>query len=168
MASDESPRLHPALPDSPTAEDVSNHLLAVTGRAIMTGDERLFVDCFLLPQDIETYEGRRRIETVEVLAATFRRVTQHFQLSGVTDLVRHCTQARYAAPDQVEAIHVARLMSGVRLLRAPYYCLSILQLTPAGWKIAHSQYAIPDAPAHMRALLGPDPDPQAPGPGVGP
>jgi hypothetical protein len=59
-------------------------------------------------------------------------------------------------------------MSGVRLLRAPYYCLSILQLTPAGWKIAHSQYAIPDAPAHMRALLGPDPDPQAPGPGVGP
>lgn len=137
-----------------SARDVSEYLLARTGQAYATGDFDLFAACFVLPQWMETFEGRRLIATTEDLRQLFDGVRAHFDRLGVTDLVRHCIAAEFRDPDTVEATHESRLLAGNRLVQQPYPCFSVLKRTDAGWQVAGGQYAIPDALAHSAALTG--------------
>ena len=141
-----------------SARDVSEHLLERTGRAIMAGDFAGFAACFALPQEIDTFVGPRKIETLEELEATFKDVGRHYRSLGVTQLVRHCVDARFRDEDTVESTHETRLLNGDILAQAPFPVFSILKRTDEGWKIASGQYAIADAPAHNAALNGTQPE----------
>ena len=132
--------------------EISNELLATTGEALVGGDFDSFSACFELPQDLETFEGQRRLETRDDLRALFTSIQAFFRSLGVTLLERHCVEAKYRDPETIAATHQSRLMAGSVLLRAPYPAFSILKRRDGVWRVAFSQYAISDAPEHLQAF----------------
>jgi len=140
--------------ESSLASDVSEYLLARTAEAYMSGDFEKFAAFFILPQQMETFEGRILIKTTDDLRDFFDAMRKHFCRLGITDLVRRCVVAEFRDPDTIEATHESRLLAGTRLVQPPYPCFSILKRTEAGWRVADGQYAIQDVPAHSSALTG--------------
>ena len=118
----------------------------------MTGDFRLFADCFILPQDFETFEGRRRITRVEDLRAVFDGVRAHFAATNVTLMERHVVAAEFVSPTEIRSTHISRLVAGEKILKATYPVMSTLNLTSDGWKVASASYALPPDPGHEAAL----------------
>ncbi len=138
-----------------SAKDVSEYLLDRTGTALMTGDFDLFAACFSLPQQMETFEGRRRIETRDELKTVFDGVRSYFRQRNVTQLARHCIEATYRDPDTIVTTHMSRVVSGTSLVQKPYPVMSLLCRGDDGiWKVSDSMYAIEDEPRHARALSG--------------
>jgi len=136
------------------ARQISEDLLERSGASLVQGDFETFADCFLLPQDMETFEGRRSIETRDQMREIFEAVRQFHQRSGVTELVRHCVEAEFRTEDIVEATHESRLVAGERLIQRPYPVFSVLKRVDGVWRVASSQYAIVDAPGLNQALIG--------------
>ena len=136
-----------------TAREVSEYLLDRTGRALLDRDVDAFLECFIVPHEIETFEGRRLIKTREDLRRVTLAVLSHYDSIGLTDLVRHCVEASFQDEKTVLATHETRLVSGSYLLREPFPALSVLRLTEDGWKIASCSYAIKDHKDHNAALM---------------
>lgn len=141
-------------PNFTTAKDVSENLLDRTGKALMSGDFDLFASCFVLPHVIETFQGRRTVETVDDLKKVFDGVTAYFRQKNVTELARHCVEAEFRDDDTIVATHMSRVVSGARLVQKPYPVLSVLRKIGENWIISDSMYAIEDQPAHAKALSG--------------
>ena len=143
--------------DPESAKRIATQLLDITGRALTTGDADLFSSCFLFPQDIETFDGKRRIETPAEMNAVFFEVLSHYEKQGVTDIVRHCVTSDFRDATTISSIHQARLLRGTNLVQKPYNAFSVLRLVDGSWKIAQSQYAVDDSPSLCRALIGAQP-----------
>lgn len=127
--------------DSLPAPVIADTLLQKTGTGLLTGDFELFSDCFQLPKEFETFEGRVVISTREQLRKMFETVRSHYHSVGLTDMVRHIVQAEYLDPETISSTHESRLLQGTMLLQEPYPVYSILKLTEDGWKITQSSYA---------------------------
>ncbi len=140
-------------PDSLPACAVSEMLLEETRLALLAGDFDAFARHFLFPQVIETFEGRHRLNSRAELRAVFEAVCAQNRVIGLTDMVRTCIAAEFKDPDTIEATHVARLLSGTRLLQEPHTVFSILRRVGGTWKIASSQYAMREASPLRRALM---------------
>ncbi|APE44179.1 hypothetical protein BOO69_12805 [Sulfitobacter alexandrii] len=141
-------------PEFEKASDVSEYLLNRTGVALMQGDFESFAPCFILPQHIETFEGRCYVTDRETLHQIFRAVRENYRQRGVTRVVRHCVQAEFKSKNRVEALHEARVYRGDDLLQPPYRTFSWLERREEeGWKVAYSLYAITQAEDHINALL---------------
>ncbi|WP_299045810.1 hypothetical protein [uncultured Tateyamaria sp.] len=129
-----------------TAQDVSEHLLARTGDAMLSGDFDRFAGFFLLPYEVETLDGKRLIETRSDLRVTFDSVHAHLVKQQVTLMARHCVSASFRGPDEVAATHETRLISRDILVQQPYPAFSILRKQPDGnWRITHTSYVIVDS-----------------------
>lgn len=125
----------------------------MTGRALMAGDFAAFSACFAVPLELDTFDGRRLIETREDLRATFEAVCGHYRQTGVTELVRHCQEATAAGPDTILALHQTRLVAGAQLVQQPYPALTQFRRVQGRWYIVAIRYAITDSPRHNAALL---------------
>lgn len=134
--------------------DVSELLLQKSGEALRSGDFDSFNDCFLLPQELTTYSGRKMIETSEDLRAVFDGVREHFLMNNITDLVRYCVAAEYRDANTVVATHMSRPTSGAIMVQAPYPVYSVLVRDAGTWKVAESHCAIENEPRHTKALSG--------------
>lgn len=129
-----------------TAQDVSEHLLARTGDAMLAGDFDTFATCFHLPYEVETLEGRRLIETRDSLRLTFDNVHAHLVKQQVTIMARHCVSASFRGPDEVAATHETRLISRDILVQEPFPAFSILRKQKDNaWRITHTSYVILDS-----------------------
>ena len=137
-----------------TAKEVSEHLLEVTGTAFMSGDFELFLSCFHLPYELETFEGHRTIKDVNDLKEVYLAVRAHYARNGVSQMYRHCVEARFRDSDTVIATHETRLLSGNVITQAPFAVYSELRFTGGKWVIVSSSYAIGDRDDHNKALLG--------------
>lgn len=143
------------LPQNPTAQEVSEHLLDLTGQALMSGDTQMFLDALTFPYDLETASGTRTYEGPEQIQEVFQAVHGHFQQMRVTLLARHCVAAQFRSDDEVVATHETRLISDGLLIEEPFPTLSILVRDAAGaWKIRSSSYYVP-ADSIYRAALDP-------------
>ncbi len=136
-----------------TAREVSEHLLEKTGQAILSDNAENFLTCFCLPNEIQTFDGRRLIKTAEELRQVFLAVTKHYATIGVTDMVRHCVEASFTDPHTVVAMHETRLITGNVITRNPFPALSVLKYNGSKWQIASSSYAIEDQREHNAALM---------------
>ncbi|WP_299614939.1 hypothetical protein [uncultured Tateyamaria sp.] len=136
-----------------TPKDVSEYLLARTGEAMMRGDFTAFARCFSLPYEMETVDGRRRIETRSSLRLTFDAVHAHLVKQQVTLMARHCVSASFRGADEVVATHETRLISRDILVQEPYPAFSILRRSKTeDWKIAFTSYVIMDS-AELNSAL---------------
>ncbi len=142
-----------------TALEVSNYLLEKTGAAMEAADFEAFIPLFKLPQEMETFDGRRMISDPEEIRAIFHAVRAHYDKIGVTEIVRNCVKAEFMAHDTVAATHETHLLRGHQLIQEPYPCFSVLRLIDGYWQVAYSQYAIADSPEQNAALATKVPSP---------
>jgi hypothetical protein len=134
------------------AKSIAEDLLARSGEGLLTGDFALFANCFILPQDFDTFEGRRRIYEVEELRAVFDGVRGHFEATKVTIMERHVVAAEFVSQEEIRSTHVSRLVAGGKILKATYPVMSTIRSTSNGWKVASASYALPPDPGHEAAL----------------
>lgn len=140
--------------NSESALAIAQGVIDRTGLGLMTGDFEVFAPCFCLPQDIETFDGRRHLETLADLRSVFDAVRAFHRKMGVTEMVRHCVTAEYRDPTTISCIHQTRLVRGSLLLQKPYHVFSVLSFENDVWRSALSQYAVDDSPSLCRALVG--------------
>ncbi len=136
-----------------TAQEVSEYLLDKTGWAILRNDAEAILPYFLIPAEIETFEGRRLLKTRDDIRKVFNAVNAHYRTIGVTDMVRYCVEASFSDPKTVIAMHETRLITGSIITRNPFPTLSVLKLDQEQWKIASCSYAIEDQEEHNTALM---------------
>ncbi|MEP3640229.1 MAG: hypothetical protein ABJN14_23500 [Paracoccaceae bacterium] len=138
-----------------SAREIAEYLLERSGSSIMDGDFETFKTCFALPQYMDTFEGRRFIETIEDIRDIFDNVREYYQSKSVVELNRICVEASFRDAHTVVSTHEARMISkDAVLVQSPYPVFSILRLYDDGWKVAYSQVAIADEPKHNQALRG--------------
>ena len=138
--------------DPQAARTVAEDLLARTGQALVSGDFDAFAACFLLPNEIELFDGTNRVETIEDQRAIFDSVRAFHARQGVTQMVRRCVEADFLDADTIATTHVASLLRGNELLQPTYPVYSIVRRVDGVWKIAHGKYAIANSPELDRAL----------------
>lgn len=129
-------------------------MLGQTGEALLTGNFEQFLACFELPQDMDTFAGRRHLETADDLRSVFDHVRGYFHAIGLTSLNRRCVDALFRDQDTVVTMHESRLVTHGQDLREPYFALGTIQRIDGIWKITFSQYAIAGSDEHSLALMG--------------
>ncbi len=143
--------------DDWTARAITQELLDRGGRGLLQGDFEAYLSCFLLPMAVETYESRRLISTTEEMRAVFEALRRHFRAIGLTDLARHCVSASFQNRDTIWETHETRMVChGAILPHDPFPSFAVLSQTEAGWKMTHSQYAIPPGDGTIDAIMHPD------------
>lgn len=137
--------------DATDPQAIHQALLDRTGKAYLEGDFDSFATCFLLPQHVATHDGTRYLETRDDLRAMFLSMRAFFAERGATRLDRWNVATDFDGPDTIRATHESRLMAGEVVIQTAYPAYSILKWHEGAWKVAFSQYAVPDA-AHSSAL----------------
>ena len=141
-------------PEFATAVEVSEHLLAVTERGIMQGQDALFIERFHLPLTVSTFEGAHVLATEADVLNVLNGVRQFIEINSVDQMVRRCISAQFHGPDQMQATHVSRYLSKGTLVGHEVTSHGFGIRINGFWKIADNQYAVKDTPALSRALLG--------------
>ncbi len=136
-----------------TAREVSEALLERSRRALIENDFEAFLQCFALPAELETFEGRRWLKTDEHVRTLFDAIRYHHRKTGVTDAVQHVVEAVFKDPETVVATHETRLLSNNVLTQKPYPVFSLLVDGAQGWKVKSMTFAIEDQPDHNKALM---------------
>ncbi len=126
------------------SRQVAEELLQRTGEALDSGDFELFCSAFAFPNIIETFDGRRVIETKETLRDVFERTREELEHASVTDVIRHCVEVKFLDEDTIYSTHETRLMQENVLIQDPFPVFSVIRRTPEGWKGVYSSYALPD------------------------
>jgi hypothetical protein len=124
------------------AKVISEKLLEITGKALLSGDFPAFAECVHLPHFIASSEDKTVLETTEDLHRIFKLVTLDYAVKRVTDLVRFCEIAEYKSPTRIDAVHITHAMAGNERVVEPFPTFSELKLTDGRWQIASSQYAV--------------------------
>ncbi len=136
-----------------SARQVSEHLLKRTERAFLTDDVGEFKECLVLPYSIETFDGRRVLETPSELQELFYAIRTHHRKTGVTAIVRHVVEAAFKDPETIEATFETRLLNGTVLTQKPYPVFSVLKCIEGEWRARSMTFAIDDSPDHNAALM---------------
>jgi hypothetical protein len=136
-----------------SARDVSEHLLNITGQALLENNVDDFLPCFGLPMDLQTLEEHRIIRTADDLRKIFFAVCKHYATIGLTDMARRCVEAEFKDPETVVSMHETRLITGNIITRSPFAVLSTLKFDGRDWRIVSCSYAIEDHPDHNAALM---------------
>lgn len=136
-----------------SAQDISQFYLDRSAGAMMAGDFETFLSCFTIPHTIVTFEAKQVLSNLEEFREVFDRVRENNQRMGVTQMVRNCIEACFEGEDTVLATHVSRMLNGDQLVMEPYPCFSRLIRVQNGWKVAHSEYALPRLNSDVPTLI---------------
>ena len=131
---------------------ICQRMLDKTGDAILSRRFDDFFDSFTIPTIVETFEGRRSLDSIEMLKDAFEGVCTHYQALGATDLVRHIVAAQFDGEDTIRLTHECRVLSGTQLAQAPFAVYSKIIRQDTTWRIAESIYILEGAPKYIRAL----------------
>lgn len=129
---------------------------------MMTGDFEAMRACLVLPYEVETFEGRLRVETEADLRSMFEHMQLYYRATGVTALARRCLEAEFRDANTISGLFETRLIHfGNRLERPPFATFVEIRRIAGDWKVARGQYLLDDT-RHGRALIY---DPSAGGSG---
>lgn len=121
---------------------ICEQMLAITGKALMTGNFELFAGCFAYPQELQTFLGCRILHDKDDLRSVFDEVRTFYMKHGVTELVRYCVEAELKDPDTVQAVHETRLISGSTIVQAAFPVFSRIVRIDGSWKVLGTTYAL--------------------------
>lgn len=137
----------------PQARAIAENLLHRSGTALLGSDFDSFAACFEFPNDVETFNQRKTVETAQELRVIFDNVLLHFRRTGVTSMERHVLEAHRRDPDTVSCTHISHLLNGPNLLQRPYPVFSLLNRGQDGiWRITYGTYGISQEPETEKAL----------------
>lgn len=134
------------------AYDIAEQLLARTGHALETGDFALFERYFVLPHEIQTFQGSNLLSTQSDLARVFHHVRAYYTKLGVTRLSRACVEAEFLDEHTLQSTHVSHLLNGTTLVRESFPTLTVIRRVGDRWRCARSIYAVNQDRDHERAL----------------
>ncbi|WP_108829287.1 hypothetical protein [Ascidiaceihabitans donghaensis] len=138
----------------PSAKVIAEGLLDRSGSALVSGDFDAFLPCFALPHELATFEGSRKLETPADVEAAFIGVRDHYEKTGVSEMIRTCVAAEFVTPEHIQSTHVTHLLHKDHMIQPPFPVFSDLVVIDGKWRILRSNYAVTDAPAHVAALTG--------------
>ena len=138
----------------PTAREIAEDLLDRSGRGLTGGDFALFERCFILPKQMETFDGRRVVSTREEMRAVYDDVRAYYKSIGMTRVDRYIVDAEFRNPTCIVSAHQSRVYAGEELIQQPFDVLSVIEFVGGEWRIRHSEYAITDSSDHNNALVG--------------
>lgn len=136
------------------AEDIAEHVLFETGKALLSGDFDHFAAYFCFPHVIETANSRTVIRDPKALRTVYDNMRSYYRDMQVIDMVRAVVDARFLDSDTVGATHVTSMVhaDGVSR-RKPYPIYSVFRRhDPLDWKIMSSLYVILDCETHNAML----------------
>ncbi len=136
-----------------SARHIAEALLALTGKAMMADDFVAFHRHQVLPQPIETFEGRKMVTTPAQMQVVFASVRAHQKRLGVTRLERHCAEAKFVGRENLEAVYTSYAYRNRTLIQQPYQSFAFLRLVGGAWKFAYCMYAVPGESRLNDALL---------------
>ncbi|WP_184563279.1 hypothetical protein [Sulfitobacter undariae] len=125
-----------------TAKEISEEILEITGKALLSNDFDSFEPCFRIPHFISSSEDKATINTREEMRAMFGKLVEYYTLNRVTELVRIIEVSEYRTPTRIEATHITHVMSGNQRLGDSFPCYSILEFIDGHWQVINSQYAV--------------------------
>lgn len=125
-----------------TAQEITDNILDVTGRALLSGEFAAFEPFFALPYRCSTLGSQIIFETSADLKRAFGNMHDKFKLMRVTDLVRVTVAAEFTGRDRIQATHVSHPMAGDVRAAAPYPVYAIMQRVGGDWKVAYNDYAL--------------------------
>jgi len=129
---------------SAEAKAIAEEILRITGEGLMTDNFDVFRPAFHLPHDLETFEGKIVISTVDELRAIFDAVVSELKRLGATDLVRYCAEAEFTSDTVIKSAHVSNTMRGALRIKDPTSAYSVFEKIDGDWRIISSTYAVPD------------------------
>ena len=141
--------------DHSAAEELVRQFLDKTGTSILNGDFATYAACFHLPQRVETFDGRKLLETESDLKAMHQSVHEWLVNMGATDLARDLLVAEFRGDDLIVGAYETRIMRGTELLADPYPNYGTLARIDGVWKIVDGTYAtnIPDLLSSLKSKL---------------
>lgn len=141
------------------AESIAEDLLVQTGKAILQGDDALFLACVHLPLLLETTTGQRLITKRKEVCTILADFRQYMRNESYVDMVRTVVDANFIDADTIGSTHVTLLTqeNGAEK-RCPFPVYSIIRRFGNKWLLVSSLYAILDCDAHNDALLSKSPD----------
>ena len=124
------------------AKDISEAILEITGEALISGDFEAFASVFHVPQYMATLAGPIYMETREDMRRAFDEMHGFFKTSGITELNREVTEARYVSETRIESTHVSNPAGDRGFVKGPYPVFSIIEKIDGTWKVAGSEYVL--------------------------
>lgn len=130
------------------AFEIAQDLLDRSGKAYFDNDFDVFCSCFVIPQEFETFAGKRVIQTADELRDLFNGMLKYFDDNNIKDLHRRVIAARFLSPETIQSTHEAQFITDNALIGAPYAAMSILRKERDVWKVAEASYALLRDPGH--------------------
>lgn len=115
-------------------------ILDGSGDAVNLRDFDRFVPFFLIPSVLETFEGRRVIETPNAMRATFDKLQQILGDIGAVRMERVCTIAQFDGDNTIRGVHNTQLVDGVGTVLETYSGMCTLRLIDGHWRTSVSQF----------------------------
>jgi len=139
---------------SDSARAITTELLNRSGRAFVNGDFDAFLSCISLPYRLETFDGKRLVETEDQLRDVFEAVRMHHRKTSVTEMNRHVVEALFRDQDTILATFETRLLHKNILTQAPYPVFAVIVRENGAWKTNNMTVAVEDSAAHNALLMG--------------
>ncbi|KQB97498.1 hypothetical protein AL073_00660 [Loktanella sp. 1ANDIMAR09] len=124
------------------AEDIAQAILEITGEALLKGDFDAFAAVFHVPQHMATIIGPIYMETHEDMRRAFDAMHRCFQETGVTELRREVTDARYISNTRIESTHVGETRTADGKIEGPYPVFSTIEKIDGTWKVTGGEYVM--------------------------
>lgn len=131
-------------------------------QALLQDDFPTFRSFFSLPYEIETFKGRRFLESEDDLKGVFEALQAHYRNAGVTDIVQSVVEAMFKDDTTVVSTHETRLLNKTVLTQKPYAVFSVFRNDGTGWRAQSMTFAIEDNLGHNKALMSSRKDKDAP------
>ncbi|MEP4195572.1 MAG: hypothetical protein ABJL99_08050 [Aliishimia sp.] len=125
-----------------TASSIAEALLKRTGDALISGDFDAFVPWFTMPFTLETFSGKRVVDTDADFLEIFNSVFRTYQKFGVTRLERRVIEAEMQSDDLIWSTHESRGMYGTQIMHDSSVVFTIIKRVAGVWLIADCQYAV--------------------------
>ncbi|MBO6601828.1 MAG: hypothetical protein JJ938_06740 [Roseicyclus sp.] len=113
-------------------------------RAIMSGDDALFLENIAAPHYVETASEKIVIATLDDARDKFHIWSLTLRSGGITDYLRTCEEARFEGPDRIIGLHGSRLMRGSEEAMPSFPSSLDLENIDGVWKvrrvIQHADY----------------------------
>ena len=116
--------------------------LDAVSRAVLTGDDKLYLSRMSLPYALTTHRGHFVITDRDEVVAIFQTLSASLREKGVTDYVRITREARYLRPDVIEGLHFTHILCNGERITQPHASRQRLVLQSGEWRFAAAFYGI--------------------------
>lgn len=138
------------------AKQIADHVLSVTGQALLDGDFDAFKKWFSLPYRVICLDGVCNYDTMDCFRQLFTRISSRYIRISATNLIRIVREVDWITPDRIRCLYETRVIAtGNTLYGDPFFCLTELRRDPEDgvWRVVSSAYAMEEGDIRNSILM---------------